>query len=255
MKDGFVPVAAVSPRIRVADVENNVAACEDAILTATEEGARVVVLPELTLTSSTAGDLFFQTSLLRAAEAGIASLCDTCRELDALVIVGAPMRVAAKLYDCAFAISAGRLLGIVPKVNVPAMGDGGTLRHFTPGTADCVPVSFAGFSDVPFGANQLFSCVDVPDLVVAVEVGEDLVAPFQPSQDHALAGATLIANPCASAEIVGRADKRLAAVVSQSARLTCAYIQVEAGSGESTTDMAFGGHKIICEMGNVLCEA
>ena len=254
MKDGFVPVAAITPDVRVADVDFNVDAIAKAARSAARRGAKVVVTPELGVTGYTCEDLFWQDTLLSAAEAGVATLADKLSGLDAIVFVGAPVRVNAKLYNCGIALSGGEVLGVVPKRAIPMYNEFYEGRHFTPGPSSCVPIDFAGAYDVPFGTRQLFMCDGMPDLTIAAEVCEDLWVANPPSTQHALAGATLIVNLSASNSVVGKADYRRSLVVGQSARLICAYLYASAGWGESTTDAVYSGHDLVAENGRLLAE-
>ncbi len=255
MRDGFVKVAAVTPEVRVADVPFNVGACVEAARRAVEkDGAAVVVLPELALTAYTCEDLFWQEALLRAAEDGLADFATATEDLDALVLVGVPVRAGGKLYNCAAVLANGELLGLVPKTHIPTYNEFYEGRHFTPGPAEPVLVSFAGHPDVPMGTDLLFACEEVPELVVAAEICEDLWVPNPPSVAHAQAGATLVCNLSASNAIVGKADYRRALVTSQSARLICGYVYASAGTGESTQDLVFSGHDLVAENGRLLAE-
>ena len=260
MRDGFVRVAAVTPAIRVADVDYNIAACVAAVRgvcprvgDTAASGAQVVVLPELATTAYTCEDLFWQDALLDAAQAGVARLARETSDIDALVVVGVPVQVAAKLYNCAAVLSRGRILGLVPKRNIPTYGEFYEGRHFCAGPTHVSYTGFAG-AEVPFGARQLFACRQLPGLIVGVEVCEDLWVPDTPSTGLAQAGATLVCNLSASNEVVGKADYRRSLVSSTSARLVCAYAYASAGWGESTQDLVFGGHNLVCENGRVLCE-
>ena len=253
MRDGFIRVAALTPAVRVADVEYNVAACAEAVRSVT--GAQVIVLPELAITSYTCEDLFWQDALLRAAEEGLARFAELTADVDALVFVGVPVRVASKLYNCAAVLCAGELLGLVPKRNIPTYGEFYEGRRFSAGPEDVTLVSFAGYGEVPFGSSQLFECDTVPGLIVAAEICEDLWVPNPPSTAAALAGATLVVNLSASNELVGKADYRRGLVSSMSARLVCAYAYASAGWGESTQDVVYGGHCLVAENGRVLGEA
>ena len=256
MQDGFVKVAAVTPEVRVADVAFNVASCVKRAREACEEmGAVVVVLPELCLTAYTCEDLFWQDALLDAAEKGLADFAQQTSDLNALLWVGLPVRVNAKLYNCAAAVCAGMVLGVVPKRYLPTYNEFYEGRHFVSGTCDVVPIDIAGQLDVPFGASQLFSCEDMPELVVAAELCEDLWVPEPPSIAHAKAGATLIVNLSASNAVVGKADYRRSLVSGQSARLICGYVYASAGAGESTQDVVFSGHDLVAENGRVLAES
>ena len=255
MRDGFVKVAAVTPEVRVADVAFNVDACvAEASRTCTEDGAAVVVLPELAITGYTCEDLFWQDALLDAAERGLADFVARTADLDALLLVGVPVRVNAKLYNCCAVVASGTIIGVVPKLHIPTYNEFYEGRHFVPGTADVVPVDVAGQLDVPFGTSQLFSCEELPELVVAAEICEDLWVPEPPSIRHALAGATLVCNLSASNALVGKADYRRELVRGQSARLVCGYVYASAGSGESTQDLVFSGHDLVAENGRLLAE-
>ncbi len=255
MQDGFVKVAAVTPEVRVADVTFNVDACVAAAERAcTEDGASVVVLPELAITGYTCEDLFWQDALLSAAERGLADFVARTAELDALLLMGVPVRVNAKLYNCCAVVASGTILGVVPKRHIPTYNEFYEGRHFVPGTADVVPIDVAGQLDVPFGMSQLFACEELPELVVAAEICEDLWVPEPPSIRHAQAGATLICNLSASNALVGKADYRRELVRGQSARLVCGYVYASAGTGESTQDLVFSGHDLVAENGRLLAE-
>ena len=275
MRDGFVKVAALTPAIRVADVDYNVDACVAAAREAAGEGARVIVLPELAITAYTCDDLFWQDALLDAAAQGLARLVRETAALDALLLAGVPLRVNGKLYNCAAVASRGRLLGLVPKRNIPTYNEFYEGRHFCAGPAEVewlalsrlgldAPATAGGeggdlsgesFDDeVPFGSRLLFVCDELPGLVVGAEICEDLWVPDPPSTALAQAGATLVCNLSASNELVGKADYRGSLVGSTSARLVCAYMYASAGWGESTQDLVFGGHDLVCENGRVLAE-
>ncbi|MBM6774904.1 NAD(+) synthase [Olsenella profusa] len=255
MRDGFVEVAAVTPEVRVADVPFNVESCATAARQAAEkDGAAVIVLPELALTAYTCEDLFWQEALLRSAESGLADLAARTADLDALIFVGVPVRAGGKLYNCAAAVCRGELLGLVPKTHIPTYNEFYEGRHFVSGPTRPVSVSFAGEKDVPLGTSLLFACTELPELVVAAEVCEDLWVPNPPSTAHAQAGATLVCNLSASNAVVGKADYRRSLVTSQSARLVCGYVYASAGAGESTQDLVFSGHDLVAENGRLLAE-
>ena len=255
MRDGFVKVAAVTPEVRVADVVFNVEACVAAAReAAAQDGAVVIVLPELALTGYTCEDLFWQDALVRAADAGLADFAAATADLDALLLVGVPVRANGKLYNCAAFVSRGAILGIVPKTHIPTYNEFYEGRHFVPGPLDPVTVSVGGEKDVLFGTNLLFSCLELPELVVAAEICEDLWVAAPPSIAHAQAGATLICNLSASNALVGKADYRCTLVTGQSARLLCGYVYASAGTGESTQDLVFSGHDLVAENGRLLAE-
>ena len=255
MRDGFVKVAALTPEVRVADVAFNVGACVTVAREAAEkDGAVVIVLPELALTGYTCEDLFWQEALIRAADAGLADFAARTADLDALLLVGVPVRAGGKLYNCAAAVSHGTVLGLVPKTHIPTYNEFYEGRHFVPGPASPVRVAVAGQADVPLGTHLLFSCAELPELMVAAEICEDLWVPAPPSIEHAQAGATLICNLSASNALVGKADYRRSLVGGQSARLVCGYVYASAGTGESTQDLVFSGHDLVAENGRLLAE-
>lgn len=254
MKDGFITVATATPQVAVADCEANaqaILACIDEMAAA---HAKVMVLPELCITGYTCSDLFWQTKLLDEAEAALSVIAEGSRQVDALIAVGMPLRVAGKLLNVAAILCRGKVLGFVPKVNLPAYNEFYETRHFTSGSADMGTVQFGG-EEIPVGTNLLFSCENVVDLCVAAEICEDLWVPNPPSVQHALAGASVICNLSASDEMVGKGSYRRDLVAGQSARLVCAYLYATAGQGESTTDLVFGGQNLIAENGTVLAES
>lgn len=251
MKHGFVKVAAATPDIKVADcIYNAQSICSD-MKKAAEQGAKIVVFPELCLTGYTCSDLFWQERMLDAAKEGLRKIIKTSLTLDGLFFVGLPWEVNQKLYNVAAAVSNGELLGLVPKKYLPNYAEFYEARHFTPGKEDVEWVTFDG-QEVPFGMHQQFHCAEVPGLIVAAEICEDLWVPNPPSVAAAMAGATVIVNLSASNENTGKNLYRTALVQNQSARLICGYIYASAGEGESTTDLVFSGHNLIVENGTVL---
>ena len=254
MKDGFITVATATPQVAVADCEANAQAILACINEMAAAHAKVMVLPELCITGYTCSDLFWQTKLLDEAEAALSVIAEGSRQVDALIAVGMPLRVAGKLLNVAAILCRGKVLGFVPKVNLPAYSEFYETRHFTSGSADMGTVQFCG-EEIPVGTNLLFSCENVVDLCVAAELCEDLWVPNPPSVQHALAGASVICNLSASDEMVGKGSYRRDLVAGQSARLVCAYLYATAGEGESTTDLVFGGQNLIAENGTVLAES
>lgn len=254
MKDGFITVATATPQVAVADCEANAQAILACINEMAAAHAKVMVLPELCITGYTCSDLFWQTKLLDEAEAALSVIAEGSRQVDALIAVGMPLRVAGKLLNVAAILCRGKVLGFVPKVNLPAYNEFYETRHFTSGSADMGTVQFGG-EEIPVGTNLLFSCENVVDLCVAAELCEDLWVPNPPSVQHALAGASVICNLSASDEMVGKGSYRRDLVAGQSARLVCAYLYATTGEGESTTDLVFGGQNLIAENGTVLAES
>ena len=256
MQDGFIKVASITPRVRVADVAFNVESCLAAIEEAAGNcGAKVVVLPELCITGYTCEDLFWQDALLDAAERGLVSIAARTADVDALLLLGLPVRVASKLYNCAAVLFRGELLGLVPKRYVPMYNEFYEGRHFVAGPKTVTSVDFGLLGEVPFGTNQLFACDTIPELVVGAEICEDLWVPMPPSNAHAVAGATLICNLSASPALAGKSAYRRQLVAQQSARLICGYVYASAGEGESTTDLVFSGHDLVVENGRVLADS
>ncbi len=255
MKDGFIKVAAVTPRIRVADTAYNAQVIIGAIRKAAAAGARVIVTPELGITGYTCGDLFLQPVLLDGAEAALRTILEACRDLDVLYAVGLPVRSGGKLYNCAAVCHAGELMALVTKTYLPNYGAFYEQRHFTPTPPEPGRAELAG-QQADLGSRILLCCTDHKGLrfTVAAEICEDPWAPCPPSTEHALAGADIILNLSASDETVGKDDYRRELVRSQSARLHCAYVYADAGMGESSTDMVFASHNLIAENGVLLAE-
>lgn len=254
MQDGFIKVGAATVDIKVADCKYN----GDHIITCIKQGieakVKVLVLPELCITGYTCGDLFLQDILLKEALNQLARIVEFTKDSDILVAVGIPVVVRQKLYNCGAFIQSGKLLGLIPKVNLPSYSEFYEARHFTSGNKEVINIDIIG-QKVPFGTNLLFTCTNIPDLVVGGEICEDLWVPMPPSMGHTLAGATLICNLSASDEITAKESYRRELIKGQSARLLCGYIYADAGEGESTTDVVYSGHNIIAENGSILAEA
>lgn len=255
MKQGFVKVAAVTPKIVVADPMYNADLICNCILEATENGAKVIVLPELCITGYTCGDLFLQEKMLREAKTALLKIAAFTKDLDCIAFVGLPLEYNGKLYNVAAAVSRGEVLGLVPKVFLPNYNEFYEVRHFARGMEETVWVRLAEDVDVLMGTKQIFTCVTMPELKIGVEICEDLWTPEPPSIRHALNGANIIVNLSASDEITGKDGYRKELVSGQSARLLCGYIYASAGDGESTQDVVYAGHNLIAENGHVLAEA
>ena len=254
MKNGFVKMAAGTPKIQVADCIHNTEEILRLIGEMDAEGAKIMVFPELCITGYTCSDLFWQNVLLESAKNRLLWLAEQTRDVDALIFVGLPMEVECKLYNVAAVLNHGRVIGLVPKTNLPNYAEYYEARQFTAADDKSRVVVLAG-EEVPFGTRLLFSCLQIPWMEVAAEICEDLWVPCPPSISHALAGANVIVNLSAGDEITGKDVYRKELVNGQSARLVCAYLYATAGEGESSTDLVFGGHNLICENGSVLAEA
>ena len=255
MKQGFVKVAAVTPKIKVADTAYNGKLICSYMEECAKEGAKIVVFPELCITGYTCQDLFLQDKLLQGAEEELLQIAECSASMDGIFFVGLPYEVNGKLYNMAAVISGGEVLGMVPKSFLPNYNEFYERRHFTPGAELCTEVTLSDGSVVPVDRDLLFTCDSMRRLRIGVELCEDLWTPNPPSIGHALAGATVIVNLSASNEITGKDSYRRELVAGQSARLLSAYIYASAGEGESTQDLVFSGHNIIAENGHILAES
>ena len=254
MKNGFIKVAAATPDIRVADVEFNTQNIINAMEEAQKNGAKILVFPELCVTGYTCSDLFDHSVLLKASRKALLEIAENTSDKDMLVFVGAPLEVNGKLYNVAAAMNQGEIIGFTTKTFLPNYGEFYEMRQFTPGPQTVREITFGG-KKIPFGPQILFQAEGMEELVVAAEICEDVWSPVPPSIQAALEGATVIVNCSASDETIGKDTYRRALISGQSARLISGYIYANAGEGESTTDLVFGGHNIIAENGTVLKES
>ena len=254
MKDGFIKVAAVTPKLKVADVDYNTTQICDDMTKAIEGGNQVVVFPELCITGYTCQDLFWQDRLLEEALLGLEKIAKHSEKLDALFFVGLPMAIDGKLYNVAAAVNSGKVLGFIPKIYLPNYNEFYEARHFHSGKDMASYVVFMD-EEIEVRSDIIFECDNMPSLRIAAEICEDLWVPNPPSISHCMAGATMIVNLSASDEITGKSAYRHELVKGQSARLVCGYVYASAGASESTQDVVYSGHNIIAENGNVLCES
>ena len=254
MKNGFVKVAAATPDIRVADVEFNTQNIINAMEEAQKNGAKILVFPELCVTGYTCSDLFDHSVLLKASRKALLEIAENTNDKDMLVFVGAPFEVNGKLYNVVAAMNQGEIIGFTTKTFLPNYGEFYEMRQFTPGPQTVREITFEG-KKIPFGPQILFQAEGMEELVVAAEICEDVWSPVPPSIQAALEGATVIVNCSASDETIGKDTYRRALISGQSARLISGYIYANAGEGESTTDLVFGGHNIIAENGTILKES
>ena len=254
MKDGFVRCGAATIDIRVADTDYNTENIIKTIENAANNGIKLIVLPELCITGYTCGDLFLQKTLIDGAKQSLIKIAGDTKNLDIISVVGLPYVVNQKLYNCAAVINGGHIKGLVPKMNIPNYSEFYEVRHFTAGKNEVQYVNING-EQIPFGANILFKTDACEDFVLAVEICEDLWTAAPPSVNHAMAGATVIANLSASNEVIAKDEYREMLVKSQSARLYCGYVYSSAGYGESTTDLVFSGDNIVAENGTILARS
>ncbi|MCI8321105.1 MAG: NAD(+) synthase [Dorea sp.] len=251
MKDGFIKAAAVTPDIRVADVAFNTEQICANIDRAAENGAKIVVFPELCITGYTCGDLFTQDILIEKAKEGLRRIAAYTKGRDMLAFVGVPVTVDGELYNVAAALNDGKILGLTTKTFLPNYGEFYEMRQFCEGPAHAREILFDG-EKIPFGPQLLFEEAGMDGLVVSAEICEDVWSAVPPSIRAAREGAAIIVNCSASDETIGKASYRKSLIEGQSARLLCGYIYANAGEGESTTDVVFGGHNIIAENGITL---
>ncbi|NLC70559.1 MAG: NAD(+) synthase, partial [Desulfuromonadaceae bacterium] len=251
---GFLRTGVASPELRVGDIDFNCAAICRAIDEAAGQGCFFLVFPELCVTSYSCADLFLQKILLDRAREGVERIARHTAGKGLTAIVGAPFRHQGRLYNSAFFLCAGKILGIVPKINLPSTMEFYEERWFTSGKDILEQTVTWGDDRIPFGADLLFEAAEWPQCRIGIEICEDLWSPHPPSSRMAVAGATLLCNLSASPEILGKEEYRRALVQSQSARCLAAYLYASAGPGESTTDLVFSGHSLIGENGAVLAE-
>jgi len=252
---GFVRVAVCTPRVEVAAPAKNLQHTVALARRAAEQQASLVLFPELGLSAYSNEDLVQQDALLDGVELAVHDLLACSATLDAVLIVGAPLRSESRLFNCALVVCRGQLLGVVPKTYLPNYREFYEKRQFTSGSkALSASIVVAGRS-APFGNDLIFQSSACPDFSVHVELCEDVWVPLPPSTYAALGGATLLANLSASDATIGKADYRRLLCTSQSAKCIAAYVYAAAGYGESTTDLAWDGHALICENGDLLAES
>ncbi len=252
---GYYRLAVVTPRVRVADVSFNVEELVQCAKAAAKGGAHVVACPELCLTGASCGDLFFQPRLQQAALRGLTHFAAETARLNVVVLLGMPLVVGTALFNVAVVVQRGRVLGVVPKSEVPCHRAAGEARWFRPAREliGVSEVSLPGFGEVPLGTNLLFS--DGGDLVFSVEVGDDARSVMPPSSAGVLQGACVVFNLSAEYEQAGGASKRRALVKQQSARCLAVYAMASAGVGESTQDGVCSGHSLVAENGRIVAES
>lgn len=246
---GFVRVAAASPEMRVGDCEFNKDRIIEMIQRAEQQQIEFLVFPELCITGYTCGDLFKQTILLESAVKALREIADKTRGSRMVVMVGLPLNVKGRLYNCAAVMQGGALLGIVAKTYIPGYNEFYEHRWFSGG--DCLEIDEIRIGEelVPIGNDLIFACEDDESFCFGIEICEDLWVPVPPSGYLAQAGAVLLFNLSASNERIGKAAYRTSLIENQSARCVAGYVYASSNIGESTTDLVFGGHKLIAENG------
>ena len=246
---GYMKVAAAVPEVRIADCRFNAERIVTMMEKASDRGVEVVVFPELSVTGYTCGDLFGQSALLAAAESAVGVIAEQTAGLSVTGIIGTPVEVNDKLYNCAVVISGGKIEGIVPKSHIPNYSEFYEARWFASGSGiDGSSIIFAG-RQADFGCDLLFEINGVP---CGIEICEDLWVPIPPSSQMALNGAKVIFNLSATPEVIGKHDYLRQLVAQQSARTHSAYVYASSGFGESSTDLVFAGNGIIAECGHIV---
>ena len=253
MRHGFVKVAVGTPAIHLADCAYNAERIYELAERAEAEGAKLLVLPELCITGYSCGDLFLQDGLIRSAEQAVLNLSQRTEGMDLILVVGAPLARAGKLYNTAVCIQNGQILGVTVKTKLPNYGECAELRYFAVPEPEDTQMVLAG-TTVPFGTELLFCSKELPGFKLGIEICEELWVPDAPSVGLALAGATVIANPSAGAVFAGKQQERREKVKAQSLQLKAAYLYANAGEGESTTDLVYSGQGFVAESGTVLAE-
>lgn len=254
MKDGFVRVGCASFDIELGNVEQNALSIIKYATLANQEDIKVLVFPELCLTGYTIEDLFYQRRVLNEVYKQIEYILDKTYEFDMFIVIGAPLIHMNKLYNCAIAINNGEILGVIPKSYIPTYHEFYEGRHFACAMDKTTEIMING-SYYSFGTDIIFEDISHEHLKIGIEICEDLWVPLPPSTKHCLNGATLILNPSASNNLTSKSDYRRLLVSSHSARLICGYAYCNTGLGESTTDVVFSSHNLICENGSIVEES
>ncbi len=247
---GFVRVAAAVPQMQLADCQFNAQIIKQQIDEAVEEAVQVICFPELAVTGYTCADMFFLQQLQQNAAEALQEICEYTQGKPVIVIVGGPLRWDNNLYNCAYVMTDGEVVGVVPKTNLPNTGEFYEKRWFTPGRTNIDRVELWN-SDVPFGTDLLFM---TRDFCFGIELCEDLWSPLPPSTQLAIQGAEIIFNLSSSNCLVGKHAFRRQMITQQSARVHCGYVYTSSGVGESTTDVVFSGSTYIAENGKMLAE-
>lgn len=252
---GFIRVAACIPGVKVSDPAHNAERTIEHVREACDRKASLALFPELGLSGYSNEDLFFQDALLDGVLNALRRLLDATYNLDIVFAAGAPLKVMGALFNCAIVMHKGRILGVAVKSYLPNYREFYELRQFR-SASDLMADTFELLGQrVPIGADLIFRMENMPGFSLFLELCEDVWVPIPPSCYAAMAGATVIGNLSASNITVGKDEYRHALVANQSARLMSGYIYTAAGPGESTTDLAWDGHAMVYENGNLLAES
>lgn len=254
MNYGFVRVTAATPKLKVANCKYNTEEIIRLAKQADKEGAQLVVFPELCITSYTCADLFLHKNVQGQALHYLEILLTETKTLECVIIVGLPIVINSRMFNCAVAINSGKILGVVPKVFIPNYSEFYEARWFSSGVNERENVIDLLGQQVPFGIDIIFEAENNKEFSFGIEICEDLWVPVPPSSCQALAGATILVNISASNEIVGKHEYRENLIRMQSAKCAAAYVYSSSGANESSTDLVFGGHSLISEYGSLLAQ-
>lgn len=249
---GFYKVAAVTFPIVLGDVFENARRICDYIKKAEKEHVQLLVFPELSLTGYTCGDMFLRKELSEQTEYALRDIKTATSGNRVLVCVGMPVEDHGKLFNCAVYIQSGEIKGVVPKTYIPNYGEFYEKRWFVSATCRTSNTICLLGDTVPFSEKLLLR--GESDVVIATEICEDLWVDSPPSGLLSRAGATIIVNPSASNDLIGKRKYRRDLVKMQSGRCRAGYVYASSGAGESSTDLVFSGHCIIAENGKILAE-
>lgn len=257
MKHLFLRAAAASPELKVADPAYNAKKIVEVIEAQAAKGTELLVFPELSLSGYTCGDLFLQKTLLEGCLSALKEIAGATAGKKMLVFVGLPVAYENKLYNCAAAVSDGKVLALVAKTYFPNHNEFYELRHFTSGKGICGIGAVRLWEDAwaSISPNVIVYDEKRPEVKIGCELCEDLWVPAPPSIGHCKHGAGVIVNLSASNELVGKRDYRHTLIAAHSGKNLCGYVYCGAGVGESVTDMVFAGNSMIYENGTLLAES
>ncbi len=251
---GFLRVSLCVPELKIADVTFNTDEIQNSLKKCIDLGSNLVLFPELSITGYSCADLFYQSILLREALDGIYKIVEFTKKYPIATILGAPLEIGGKIYNCAFFVNSGELVGIVPKTYLPTTNEFYEERWFTSAHYNTLSEIVIHNKPVSFGNDLIFEAKNFPNCKIGIEICEDVWTVQPPSGDMAIQGATIICNPSASNELLGKSEYRKELVKQQSARCLSAYLYSSCGPNESTTDVVYSGHSIIAENGSILKE-
>jgi NAD+ synthase (glutamine-hydrolysing) len=253
---GFIRTAVCIPEVKVADIFFNTQKTIELARIAASQKALLAIFPELGLSAYSNDDLFHQDALLQGVREAIAEIKKVSGKLNMIIVAGAPLQVDCRLFNCAVVFYRGQIMGVAVKSYLPNYREFYEARQFTPASAAfSSQIELAGQKNIPFGADIIFKVANIKNFNFFLEICEDLWVPIPPSSFAAMAGATVIGNLSASNITIGKSEYRQQLAANQSARCVAAYLYAAAGAGESTTDLAWDGHAMIHENGNLLTES